>query len=81
MEFIGGKVDLNNEEIEMKKLGYKYSLFLEFEWEDGGRFRNKYFFKTLDELKEFYKNTMNNLCEEEYLSDEEIVDLEKGELV
>lgn len=74
------KVDLREEDIEMKNLGYKFRLWLETEDEYGMRFKITEYFKTRDEITE-YINEYFKRHEDEGFSDEEIIDLEKGELI
>lgn len=74
------KVDLYEEDYEMMKKGFKFRLWLETEDEYGMRFKWTEYFKSREEVSEFIDNYFK-IHEDEYFSDEEIVDLEKGELI
>ena len=74
------KVDLYEEDLEMLEKGYKFRLWLETEDEYGMRFKQTEYFKTRQEITTYIDNYLK-MHDDEYFSDEEIVDLEKGVLV
>ena len=55
----------------------KYELWLETEYEDGGRFRRKLYFDTMKEVNECLDKYENN--EYEYISDYEIQIIDEEE--
>jgi len=77
------KIELNREDLEMREKGYKFKLWLETEVEDGMRFRNDYYFKTLEEVNKKINETEEKcrLWDEYCISDMEIIDLEKEVLI
>ena len=81
MEFVEGiKVELDEEDLEMREKGYKFRLWLEVEDEYGMRFRRTEYFKSIDEMREYTKRYFE-MNDDLYFSDREVIDLEKEEYI
>lgn len=84
MEFVEGiKVELDEEDLEMREKGYKFRLWLETEVDGGMRFRDEYYFKTKEEVNKKINETKEKcrIWEDYYISDIEVIDLEKEEFI